>query len=256
MNEIREELCAFARRVTKIVPHIYYGTGPGRFGMVYMDCSGFCHTVYRHVGIEIGLDTGDIARQVGRGLASFVGLGGLRAGDLVMRRSGSTYNGGSDEHVGIFLYYETTGSYAGWMVTAESAGSKNGVGIYYRPPGFWRDGVRYPGLDKGGFIEIIEENPMGVAAIIEDQRDGAWYFYTGDTCAHLIPEEVAFHENLLGRAKLPTAHMKNAALIVDRARDRGTIRGGPKDPYRAGRKNEPEFMKNLIKLALAEAGVD
>lgn len=176
MSEWSEAIGAACYRIVVTTPHIVYGTQFDRFGTVvppnprHMDCSGATSTAYWAAArIKIGGDTGAIANDVGDE-ADWVHLSNLQSGDLVMRRSGSVYNGGPDEHVGIFLYWLSDGR----PVTFESAGSKNGVGYYPRARNFWRDGVRYKAVATASPIELppvpLEDDDMNFL-IKGDKRD-------------------------------------------------------------------------------------
>ncbi len=159
-TEVQEALGAAAYRMILHNPHIIYGTQFDRFAWtvppdpIHADCSGACsHVYWDGPRIKIGADTGAIARDVAAGKASWVNMHDVRSGDLVMRRSGREYNGGSDEHVGMLMYRLSDGR----PVTFESAGSKNGVGTYPRASNFWRDGVRYHDL---GTPQVPVELPV------------------------------------------------------------------------------------------------
>lgn len=149
-TEVQEALGAAAHRMVMHQPHIVYGTQFDRFAWtvppdpIHADCSGaVSHVYWDGCRIRIGGDTGAIARDVAAGKAMWVNINDVRNGDIVMRRSGNKYDGGSDEHMGKFEYRLTDGR----PVTFESAGSKNGVGYYPRPTNYWRDGVRYHATD-------------------------------------------------------------------------------------------------------------
>lgn len=161
LNEAQEGIGAAAYRLVNHQPHIPYGTQFDRFGWtvppnpLHLDCSGAAsHAYWEGARIKIGGDTGAIAQDVAHGRAQFVSTSALRPIDLVMRRSGNVYNGGPDEHVGIYIYSLPDGR----PVTFESAGSKNGAGYYPRPRGFWRDGVRYPQVASAPDFPKDEDN--------------------------------------------------------------------------------------------------
>lgn len=144
MNEQQEEMLAECFRWANWNPHIGYGLSNSRFGKTppfpkHCDCSGFTHSMYEHVGIPIGYDTGDIARKTAR--ENFRSRYKALPGDLMMHRQGPRYDGGSDEHVGIFVRYEGNRTR-----TYESAGSGHGVGYYSRASSWWTDTIRVPAL--------------------------------------------------------------------------------------------------------------
>lgn len=62
---------------------IPYGTGPGRFGPTYFDCSGLTYAAYQQIGITIGQDS---YHQVQDGVAVPIDPNYVRAGDLIFTR--------------------------------------------------------------------------------------------------------------------------------------------------------------------------
>jgi hypothetical protein len=182
LTETQEALGAAAYRMVLHNPHIVYGTQFDRFAWtvppnpIHADCSGaVSHVYWDGARIKIGADTGAIARDVAAGRAMWVNINALRSGDLVMRRSGRVYDGGSDEHVGMYLYHLPDGR----PYTFESAGSKNGVGYYPRPSNFWRDGVRYHDLGNPELPTDVPEDDMSNTCptfkLKGDGSDAVWF---------------------------------------------------------------------------------
>lgn len=179
LTEVQEALGAAAYRMVLHSPHIQYGTQFDRFAWtvppnpIHADCSGsVSHVYWDGIRVRIGADTGAIARDVAAGRADWVNINALRSGDIVMRRSGSVYNGGPDEHMGMFLYRLPDFRFYDF----ESAGSKDGVGYYPRPTNFWRDGVRYHDLGNPQVPDkppVLQEDDM-FRVIVGDQFQDRW----------------------------------------------------------------------------------
>lgn len=144
MNALELGILNVAAQIDARVPNPRYST-VNRFGPGQYDCSGYTFVCYRDgARLIIGADTGAIGRDVRAGRARFIHPRDAQPSDLLMHRSGRIYDGGPDEHVGIKLYNEGSS-----IVSRESAGSQNGVGVYRRSASWWTDGVHYFALDKG-----------------------------------------------------------------------------------------------------------
>lgn len=83
-------LIGFARKFLG-VPYVWGGTNPSGF-----DCSGFVQYVYGHFGIKLPRISSDQARAGKR-----IGIGQLRAGDLVAWDNSSRNNGA--DHIAIYI---------------------------------------------------------------------------------------------------------------------------------------------------------
>lgn len=151
MNEAQEAVLARAYQSFVHDPHIQYGTQWDRFGVhvppspLHMDCTGAVHTWYwEGFRLSCGLDTGDMWRDVARGLCRVVRPADARPGAILLHRQGSIYNGGSDEHGALKVRNE-----GDRIRTYESAGSRKGLTYESRPASWWTDGLEYFAMFDG-----------------------------------------------------------------------------------------------------------
>lgn len=157
----REGIQKWCEATVARVPHAGYCTGPNRFGTSCYDCSGFTYQAYKSQGLTIPADSSLVAKW-GRTNNQVHTVQMAKLSDLVVHdKFGDVYaSSGPRGHIGIFV--RLSGSR---VITYESAGSGQGVGVYSRPSSFWNVSVQHPIFAGGAPGPLPEPVPV---PILED----------------------------------------------------------------------------------------
>lgn len=189
----RESIIRWADGQTARSPKPGYCTGTSRFGPSCYDCSGFTYMAYLSDGKVIPADSSLVARW-GRTNGQVHSVAQARLADLLVHdKYGDPYNSsGPRGHIGLFL--RASGNR---VISYESAGSGQGVGVYSRLASFWAISVQHPSFagvapTPSPVPEPVPEKKKGemFRVIQGDKSDTLWLTNWGGKRRISSPDEV------------------------------------------------------------------